>query len=193
MRKSWYSNLWRTGILAGTLIVIGAALCRPSVSAPPPGRYDPEFKVGDVAPDFSLPDSQGARRTLSTLVRRDTLVCFACGCSSCLEVQTFLAKLVQKMGPKAPDFISVTSMPVEREETWFRDTRLKQTVLYEARNGPVMELYRGHPCPRLYRLNGERRVEWIGASPANTISLRNIKLGAALVLGFPPSVVDAPE
>ena len=172
---------------------------KPPAAAPTPvssnGRNNPAFAVGDSAPDFALPDAKGARRRLSDLVRRDTMLCFACGCAQCLDIQTYLGMLKQRMGANGPDVISVTSMPVDREQSWVRDTSLQQTFLYDKKDGPVMSRYKGHPCPRLYRLKADRTVSWIGSSPVDQPELEQLGHEMAANLGFPnegPSYGAAP-
>jgi hypothetical protein len=153
------------------------------VRAPEPKQIPP-FRVGDLAPDFALPDSSGSTFQLSHLVSRDTLLCFTCGCSNCLDLQTYLGILVKRMGAKAPDVITVTTMPRDREATWFRDTHLKQRFLYERKEGPVVANYRGHPCPRVFRLKGDRTVAWIGTSPTDVDFFQLIGNEMAENLGF---------
>lgn len=145
----------------------------------------PDFKVGDVAPDFELPDSKEVPHRLSELVKRKTVLSFICGCSNCLDVQSYLGILIKRLGKEAPDVISVTTMPKEREASYRRDTKLKQTLLFERKEGPIMTQYRGHPCPRIYMLNGDRTVEFIGTSPNDVVSVREIGMQMASALGFP--------
>jgi hypothetical protein len=156
------------------------------VAPRPSHQFDPSFRVGDPAPDFTLPDHNGTPHKLSELVRRDTLLCFACGCANCIDLQSFTAIMLQRLGKKAPDVITVTTMPTDREETYFRDTRLKQRLLYERKEGPIMKLYQGHPCPRVYRLAADRTVTWIGSSPGESQQLRRVGLQLSAELGFSP-------
>ncbi len=192
--KRWWNP--KTCLLLGigllTLLILGdylrSVLITPAGSAAAGGdpKYRPAFRVGDVAPDFSLPDRGGKVHHLQDLVRRDTLLCFTCGCANCLDLQTYLGILIKRMGEAAPDVISVSTMPRDREETYFRDTRLKQKILYEPKEGPVMDLYKGHPCPRVYRLKGDRTVAWIGTSPGDVPYVQVIGSELAENLGFPP-------
>lgn len=154
------------------------------VRSPRISRYAPPFKVGDEAPDFTLPDRTSKPYQLSSLVQRETLLCFTCGCANCIDLQSFTALLLKRLGKDAPEVVTVTTMPPDREETYFRDTGLKQKLLYEKKEGPVMKLFQGHPCPRVYRLAGDRTVTWIGSSPAESGELRVVGLELAAQLGF---------
>lgn len=194
------STIWLLAGLALILLTAAIEIGRQLIAPPPtPGspqaksRYAPDFKVGDVAPDFELPDHSGKPHRLSRLVHRDTLLSFICACASCVDVQTYTGILIKRMGPAAPDLITVTTMPKDREETYFRDTQLKQRLLYEPKEGPVMELYRGHPCPRLYRLRADRTVAWIGSSPGETPFVQAIGNELAVNLGFEPERADRPD
>jgi peroxiredoxin len=150
------------------------------------GYYTPPFRQGDVAPDFTLPDSSGKRRSLSSLVHQDTMLCFLCGCDRCRTMQMYLGEMLRSLGPRAPKVVSVSSAPPESEAAWRRDTKLDQIILYDSKESgkPVTELYRGHPCPRLFRLDADRRVTWIGPSPARLANLDLLGQAMARNLGY---------
>lgn len=197
MKRRWHANTWILAALAAILLIIGAdTALRLLADVPPeaaiaPVGTKPDFNVGDLAPEFELPDRSGKSYHLSDLIHGDTLLCFTCGCANCLDLQTYMGILLPKMGSKAPAVVTVTTMPKEREETWYRDTRLKQTLLYEKKDGPVMTQYRGHPCPRVYRLRADGRVAWIGPSPNDVRSMMEVGHAVAGNLGFPPEAPDA--
>jgi len=196
------ANVWVLAALGALLLAIGFDAVRgmltgappPKVQlpAPPPEPVDPDFRVGDLAPDFELPDRSGKKHKLSELVRGDTLLFFSCACDACRRLEGYAAILAERMGSKAPAVLSVNTMPKEQEEAWVRDTGLKQTFLYEQKNGPIMEQYRGHPCPRGYRLSGDRRVRWISPSLKGTHYLEKLGNSMAVELGFPPEG-DVPD
>ena len=150
------------------------------------GYYTPPFRQGDLAPDFTLPDSTGKRLSLSSLVREDTLLGFLCGCAHCRTMQTYLGEMLRSLGPRAPKVLSVTSAAPEAEEAWLRETKLDQILLYDSKESgkPVTELYRGDPCPRLFRLDADRRVTWIGPSPARVASFDAMGAAIARNLGY---------
>lgn len=172
------------------LFDVGSRLLTPgpvAIATPrAPGAFDPPFSVGAKAPDFTLPDGAGKPHKLSDMVRRDTLLYFICGCANCIDLQTFTALMLKGLGTRAPDVIAVTTMPSDREETYFRDTRLKQRLLYERKQGPILKQYRGHPCPRVFRLAPDRTVTWIGSSPGESRELRRVGLELAAQLGYSP-------
>jgi hypothetical protein len=152
----------------------------------------PDFKVGDPAPDFALPDSKKKIHRLSELVHGKTLLFFACGCSNCRQVQTWLADMRKDKGDIVPPVITITSAPPESEAAWFRDTGLKQTILYYTHGATPdpMTIYKGKPCPRMYLVNGDRTVDFIGASPAETPGIQAIGMQIAKKLGGTPTTTE---
>ncbi len=173
--RNWNSNTWVLAILSVVLVVVAIdysrqfvkdakALEAPSNAEAENPQHMPKFKVGDEAPDFSLANAKGVPQTLSKLVKRDTLLCFTCGCSNCRQLQVYLGALTKDLGAKAPDVITVTTSAPEAEQSYRRDVPLKHTMLYEPQQGPVMAEYKGHPCPRVYGLSKDRKVTWISSS-----------------------------
>jgi hypothetical protein len=175
MRPSWRVVGTAVGLLViggtGFDLLRGAARrpARPSATSDDRAvalrETTPEFGLGALAPDFTLPDRSGKMHHLASMVRGDTLLWFTCGCSNCIDLQGYLATLLHAMPGARPQVITVTTMPPEREDTYFRDTGLHQTLLYESKGGSLMTRYRGHPCPRIYRLASDRRITWISPSP----------------------------
>lgn len=189
MSSRWNSNTVLLAVFL--LILVGAGFdygrrvlggTKPS-SAPEPAKAGkagsaPEFAVGDPAPDFALPDAKNKVHKLSELVKGKTLLFFACGCQECKQVQTWIANMRDSKKVEVPPIITVTSAPPEAEAAWFRDTGLKQTMLYhkEGVSPDAMTIYKGKPCPRLYVLNADRTVKFIGSSPSDTPGTQAIGL-----------------
>lgn len=195
MRRRGNANTWLLGILIAIIGAIGIDVGRRMYYPPKPetpeqkkAEHAPPFKVGGTAPDFALWDDHGQKHALSELVQGDTLVTFTCGCSSCKDMHTYMAKLLAKMGKDAPPVVTITSMPPAGEAAWIRDTKLKQTFLFQPHeNSPeektqyddmmrqlkgkdvpnITDLYRGHPCPRIYRMDKGLKVTYIGPSNAD--------------------------
>lgn len=181
------------GALAGFDVVRGQR-SSPAAIAPDPSpaadasasapTFDPGFRAGETAPDFTLPDRFGKEQRLSKMVTGDTLLFTTCGCAHCLDLQNYVGILLRKMGRRAPKVINLTTMPKDRELTWIRDTHLPQTVVYEEKGGPVTGIYRGHPCPRVFRLEPGLKVAWIGPSIKDVKSLEGVGDAVAANLGF---------
>jgi hypothetical protein len=116
------------------------------------------------------------------------LLWFICGCDACKELQGYATQLMRRLGPKAPDNIALTTQEPVAAKAWIRDTGFQQHMLFEKKNGPIMEKYRGHPCPRIYRLDADRRVRWISPSLARTRHMEDMGNSLAVQLGFEPEI-----
>lgn len=193
MKKRWSANTWVVVILFAIIGLISLDIGRHLLiggkaeqeERAKQSTVDPTFKVGDKAPDFTLPDKKGQRQSLSKMVKGDTMLWFTCGCNNCREMQTYASGLLKRLGAKAPAILNVTTMVPDREETWYRDTQLKQTVLYESGGDSTLgEIYHGHPCPRIFRLKPDRTVAMIGKSPATTPDMNILATELAHDLGF---------
>jgi peroxiredoxin len=196
--KRWSSNTWILAILGAIIILTGLDMGRRLLAGTPPEpppdpnalrtEMAPGFKEGEKAPDFTLPDAAGKKRRLAELVKGDTLLTFSCGCSNCRDVQAYLGKLRAQMGGKFPAVVTVATSPPEAEKSWIRDTELPQTMLFDnVQTKDVGNLYKGHPCPRVFRLDADRTVTWIGPSPRELPSPMNMEPMGYLVanqLGF---------
>jgi len=212
--------MWVLIILAVIIVAVGSEAARVymgdnSRQAPSPAdesaQFNPPFKVGDLAPDFSLKDKDGRPHSLSSLVKKKTLLCFICGCQNCRNMQNYLQKCFARLGDQAPAVISVATIDPAAETSYRREVKLPQTILYENRPDPtkvavateprIMDIYKGHPCPRLYLLNPDRKVAWIGKSPGVVNSPGAAYQAAAQALGMrvrgdvnaPAGSLEAPE
>jgi peroxiredoxin len=193
MKKRWNANTWVVVILFTLIGLISIDIARQMVRSatekpeppPPPTKPDPDFKVGDLAPDFSLPDAKGKRVQFSKVAKGDSMLWFTCGCSNCLEVQEYMSTLSQRLGKRAPSIVNVTTMEATREAAWLKDSKLAQTILYEPdARSPVGMMYKGHPCPRFFRITPERKVAAIGPSPSTLPDMRMMSMMLADTLGF---------
>jgi len=194
MRRGANSTVWVLAITALIVGVIGFEVVRAQMSgtALPSARvlakpYDPDFKVGEFAPDFTLKDRSGKPRTLAELLTKESLLFFTCGCDACDKLMTYVGTLVKKMGPRALPVVNVTTMPSEAEAAWIRRTELPQAIVYEKKNGRVMEAYRGHPCPRVFRLAADRKVLWMSPSMGQLQNPPEMGDIVGAQLGFPPA------
>jgi len=194
MKPHWSPTTWLAVIAGLILLIVGIDIGRNAlVAAPeiPPDvepeastSKDPDFKVGDKAPDFTLKDRAGVEHALSNEVKSDTSLNFICGCSACEDMQKWMSKLWKKMGPKAPPVISVSTAAKEAEASWFRRTQLKQTILYDDDRTKVGDKYKGTPCPRIFRVKPDLTVAWIGPSPIADMPLDYMKKQVAELYGF---------
>ncbi len=195
MSARWNANTVLLAVFVLILVGAGVDYGRRVLGGPKPkpeaapttakNPAEPDFKVGDPAPDFALPDSKKKMRKLSELVDKKTLLFFACGCSNCRQIQSLLADMRRNKPGSVPPVITITSAPPEAEEAWLRDTKLEQTMLYHRAgvSPDPMTIYRGKPCPRLYIVNADRTVKFIGMSPSQMAGMYPIGAQIAKELG----------
>lgn len=185
MKKRWNANTWTLAVLGGILLLVGIDVGRRMVAGPvppeaaKPSSVAPDFKVGDLAPDFTLPDAKGKQQKLSELVKRDTLLSFSCGCNQCREFQTWTGRIMPMLGKDAPDVITVNTTQPDAADSWRRDTKLKQTMLFGSHTEGPVAAYHGSPCPRSFRLDGDRKVQWIGGSRAEGRMVMDLSMDLA--------------
>lgn len=187
------ANQWVLVVVVVLLVAIGIDLTRKvlmgdNASAAPPRKED-SILVGQAAPDFTLPDEKGKDRTLASLVKGPTLLTFSCGCSSCRQMEGYLGKLQKTKGSGFPAVITVSSADPASYKAWKRDTSLKGLMLYDRSEATeIIQMYNGHPCPRLYLMDGDRQVTWRSVSLSDfempEIGLEEMSRTAALELGF---------
>lgn len=203
MSARWNSNTVLLAVFILILVGAGVDYGRRVLGGdnPPPTLEDPitkrgmkpDFKVGDLAPDFALPDDKKKMHKLSELVKKKTMLFFACGCSNCKDVQTWLADMREKRKDDFPPVITITSAPPESEAAWLRDTGLPQEMLFwsAAASPDPMAIYKGKPCPRIYVVNSDRTVKFIGTSMAESPGVQSIGYEILKELGF--GAASSPE
>lgn len=189
MKRRWTANQWVLTILFVILALVGIDVGRrmmagPVQPKPEPVDVTPEFKVGDPAPAFTLPDQNQKARRFPDLVKRDTILTFSCGCAQCREFQTYLGKLEKELGPKAPDVVSVNSTDPMAAESWVKNTGLKQTLLYGPHKEGEVAVYKGAPCPRAFMVNADHKITFIGRSRGEQVPISKMGEELARQLGF---------
>lgn len=136
-----------------------------------------------LAPDFELPEQSGRRRKLSDFAGKPTLLAFYCGCARCGMMAQMIYEIETSMGPKQPQNVAVVTMDPASLDTWARNSRFRGTMLLEAKKGPVMAQYSGHPCPRVYLLGPDQRIRYVTPSPENPQSPEQILDPLAAAMG----------
>ena len=200
MRRRVNSTVWVLGTLLVLAGIIGFEVVRAQLTgeAPPPARLltqsaDPTFKAGEFAPDFTLRDRRDRQHSLKEMVRGDTFVFFSCACAACEMLMTYTGTLYKKMADMKqtpPAVVTVTTMSKDAEDSWIRRTNLPQSIVYERKNGPVMETYRGHPCPRVYRVDKDLRVVWFSPNIKSMQDPSDLGDAVGAQLGFPPAITQ---
>jgi hypothetical protein len=191
MKKRWGANTWLLIVLVTIIGLVGIDIGRrmfagPVPVVPPePVGGPPEFEVGDRVPEVTLPDETGKEQHLRDLIKRDTLLAFSCGCSQCEGYQVYLSKVFAKVKGETPEVVSINTTMPDSHEAWLRKTNLPQKFLYtQSLSSKDLKPFRGHPCPRAFRIAADDSVTWIGSSPANAPTPELLGVEVAREFGF---------
>jgi peroxiredoxin len=119
----------------------------PTPSSPP--------KVGSLAPDFTLSDSNGKTYRLSDLRGKKVLLNFFCGCGKCAE----LALVWEKIHRHADDVQvrGISTINPERLRGWCRAMDITFPALFDP-NYRVAEIYNSTDCPRCWVIDETGKV-----------------------------------
>src|SRR5438046_324953 len=91
---------------------------------------------------------------------------FLCGCSRCQLMVSAVTKIEKMSQSDKPQHLSVMTMSPDGLLSWQDRTGYHGTFLFD--NGeekPVVHRYDGAPCPRVYILDSDLRVEYVSPSP----------------------------
>lgn len=132
--------------------------------SPSPSVKD-TLAVGMQAPDFELEDDKGEKRKLSHYRDHRTILTFYCGCSRCAMMNGLLQGMRPLVGDEIPNYVAVTTMDVEALPSWKKNTNFDGVLLKANRYGPVVKKYNGHPCPRVYVLDGDHKIRHVSPVP----------------------------
>lgn len=181
--------------LCGALVVT-AAFAQTSTPAP-------AARVGQPAPDFTLPDSTGREHSLSSL--RGKLVVLEWTNPGCPFVQRHTrehsmdrarqavdAQRLVWLGVDSSNFVTPASL-----ETWRRDNHLPNAILLDP-SGRVGHLYGARATPHMFVIDARGILRYAGAidddpfdrepNPTNFVA----RVLGALVRGSAPPASNAP-
>jgi peroxiredoxin len=190
MKMTWSANTWVALVLGAIVLITAIDLGRRAVMGDQKSKIGAStalgggVPVGETAPEFTLPDNRGNQVSLSKLVKGDTILGFYCGCNNCRSIVTYLGELKKKMSARKVDFIGVVTFKPDYEKAWIRDTGLHEKLLYDSKATAVMDIYEGHPCPRVYRIDANRKIEWVSPSPRDLPLMPEFGRLIASDLGF---------
>ncbi len=109
-------------------------------------------EVGSLAPDFALPDSNGARVKLSDLRGKKAVFLnfWASWCPSCQEEMPTMEKLYQEFKPRGLEIVAVSIDTRKADVTKFMETHGVTFYALLDRNGKVAQQYRVTAIPTHY-------------------------------------------
>jgi peroxiredoxin len=122
---------------------------------------------GSLAPDFQLPDDQGRVRHLREFRGRKLILAFYCGCARCGLMAQAIHKIEEPLAEAVrPQTVAVVTMDRAALPRWSEDSGFEGTFLVTAKGSPIVAKYHGEPCPRVYVLDEEQRIEHSTPDPS---------------------------
>jgi thioredoxin-dependent peroxiredoxin len=147
----------------------------PAVATSPP-------RVGQPAPDFTLPTRTGDKIQLRYLHARPVLLCFFCNCGLCRAVATELARTPELM--RKAQVVVVASDPNVVDHLFGRETGLEALYLKDA-TPPVARRYGSEGCPRCWLLDARGIVRFVNTDRLVPAKQLVQKLASALPASGP--------
>ncbi len=122
-------------------------------------------RVGALAPDFALNDSNGKEWRLSSLRGRKVVVNFLCGCPNC----TRLAATLEKIHREQHDIhvLGIMSKHPDAIRSWVRATGVTFPMLFDP-FGRVEQQYESNHCPRSFVIDRVGSVVGMSADGASS-------------------------
>ncbi len=114
------------------------------------------------APEFTLPDVAGKRRTLEELLRQGPVVVafFKISCPTCQYTFPFLGRLHKELGGVSPKVIGVSQDVRRKTEGFNREYGVSFPVLLDSEDEdyPVSNAYGITHVPSLFLIEPDRRI-----------------------------------
>lgn len=128
--------------------------------------------VGDVIPDFVIIEDNGARFDSSTLLGKKTaLLFFHTGCPDCARELPIVEKAWNELKDD-PDviFIAIARGQTAEETDAYWEKHQLTIPKFNDPQRAVFELFAHSYVPRLYLINREKVVRWMGIETLNLTS-----------------------
>ena len=121
------------------------------------------LNVGEIAPDFSLKDTEGNEISLSSVGGLRLLTFYKVTCPTCQLTLPFIEKLHKAYG-NSVRFLGIVQDPPEEAVKFARNYGLTFTQLVDAPEYAVSSQYRVEVVPTIYLLNEEGKIIFVGES-----------------------------
>jgi peroxiredoxin len=182
-------------LIAGDLTRRAVHPAPPETPKPVPGtKIGPDGKpimwqpkVGGEVKDFALPDDAGTIRHLSDFKGKGNFVLtFFCGCEACGDLARQLADTYHRNPKKDVPTVSVftASWSPEGTPSWISRTNAHFIYLYSKSDPTLVDLYHGHPCPRVFVVDKNLKFRYVGPQPNLLPSNQPVLEDMARVLGL---------
>jgi peroxiredoxin len=115
--------------------------------------------IGEAAPEFELPDTDGYLHRLSRLRGRRVLLLFFCGCATCRALAPEWEK-IHRADPEVAVF-GIAAVGSAHVRQFRRATHTTFPILFDANYG-VASRYGSLECPRSWLVDESGTVAWTG-------------------------------
>lgn len=163
-------NAWVCTIIGGILLLSGAEQAyrsmHPEAEPPPPAAAQMGPALGELPPNWTLPDAHGKSFSLVQFRGKPLVVNFYCGCSKCQEVAKLMSGWQKKN--KVPMVGLVTFKP-----DFFKEFRQKTGVEFPLLLDEGKEIgkkWASEICPRIWVLDGRGRAVFTNPMEPTVIS-----------------------
>jgi peroxiredoxin len=135
-------------------------------SAPPPDlKFAGPFKLGQVAPDFTLKDAKGRSVSLHQFRGKRVLLNFYCGCSLCQSVAVRWQQMLKEKDLRPIAVLAIASYKPEHDQEFRKETGAKFPILFDTPNRDIATTYDSRICPRVWVLDEQGRILYTNPSP----------------------------
>jgi len=162
MARGWM----RCGVLClGVVMVLAAAVCTPALAAGEMGQN--KFKVGDVAPDFTVTDLAGKQVKLSAFTGQQKVVLlnfWGLRCGACLEEIPYLEEIHKKFAGKGLVVLGVDTDGVDSQTVIDTMKEMNVTVTYAILTDPdfkVTDTYTNFLVPLTIVIDRKGVIQYI--------------------------------
>lgn len=133
-------------------------------------------KVGEIAPNFTLPDLAGRMRSLQSFRGRPVILGFFCGCDRCHAAALKIAAQ-QKRG-RLRNVVAVVAMDARDADKFRQTTGLTGQILLDE-SDKTMERYSSEFCPRLWCVADDGKITY---SSSEALSGQNLDRSLAKIV-----------
>jgi peroxiredoxin len=131
----------------------------------PDAKFAGPFKIGQVAPDFTLKDAKGRPVSLHQFRGKRVLLNFFCGCSFCQAVAVDWQHLLKEPGLRPTAVLAVAHYSLEHDKEFRKETGATFPILFDTEHRDISTRYDSHICPRVWVLDEQGRILYTNPSP----------------------------
>jgi peroxiredoxin len=137
---------------------------RPQPEQPNP-KFAGPFKLGQVAPDFTLKDAKGRPVSLHQFRGKRVLLNFFCGCSLCQNVAIGWQHMLKEPGLRPMAVLAIAHYSPEHDKDFRKETGATFPIVFDTEHRDTANTYDSRICPRVWVLDEQGRILYTNPSP----------------------------